>query len=112
MQCRIGVECLVGRTAAATAGNPARAKAVDGQRHIAPRAYSIRDLRGVAGKAATAVEHDDRGISSDPGGAATDDRRQSGVRPHQVTQLRCRSVIREVGKFDQTSGVSGWSAER
>ena len=104
-QCCIGVARLVKRSpATATAGDAARPEAVDGKSHIPPRAQSIGNFRGVAGKAAAAMQHDDRRIASGGIGAAIEDPRQSRVWPRQITRQACRPVIREIAKGDQHSG--------
>jgi hypothetical protein len=107
------IECLIGQPpAAAAVGDAARPEAVDGQDHISPRSDPIADLRRVARKAATAVQHDDRGIATGLVRIAAEPRGQSGVRACQIPHQLRRCMIRKVGKFDQTAGPSGCSAER
>jgi len=60
VQCRVGVECLGGQSAAAGAGDAARTGAVDGQRDITPGAEPIGDRGRMAGEAAAAMQHDHR----------------------------------------------------
>jgi hypothetical protein len=57
---KAGVDCLAGQSAAASAGDAARTKAIDGQRHIPPRAQPIGDFHRMAGDAAAAMKYKDR----------------------------------------------------
>jgi hypothetical protein len=65
---------------------------------------SVGASRSMAGDAAAAVQHDNRGVGRAPGALTAGECRQTGIGPREIASKTRRLLSRQVGELDKRAG--------